>query len=97
MFLAEAMACGTPCVSTNVGDAAVILGSTGRIVPPQEPEALAEAIDKMLAERTGPNWNDRRVAARKHVAEHFSLDSMVKRYRAAWLENSEPEMPHRDF
>lgn len=82
--LAEAMACGTPCVSTDVGDAATIIGPTGRIVPPRAPEALAEAIATMLAERHQPSWQDRQRAARSRVAERFSVEAMVRRYRECW-------------
>lgn len=86
--LAEAMACGTPCVSTDVGDAAAIVGSTGLIVPPRNPEALAAAISELLAERDRPDWSARCEAARRHVADHFSIQRMVESYRDLWSECS---------
>ena len=47
--IAEAMSCEVPCVVTDVGDSGMIVGTTGRIVPPGSPQALAEAI-ALLAE-----------------------------------------------
>ena len=82
--LSEAMACGTPCVTTDVGDAAIIVGETGRIVPPKQPESLAQAIADLLAEHGTAAWHERRGAARQRVIAKFSLERMIARYRAVW-------------
>jgi glycosyltransferase involved in cell wall biosynthesis len=77
--VAEAMACGVPCVATDVGDSASIICGTGRVVPPQDPGALAEAISEFIAmdasvrEQLGRNGRNR-------VATAFALTSMVRSY-----------------
>ncbi|MCK9241490.1 glycosyltransferase, partial [Desulfocurvus sp.] len=40
----EAMACGVPCVVTDTGDSAAVVGGTGRVVPPRDAPALADAV-----------------------------------------------------
>ena len=46
--LIEAMACGTPCVATDVGDTAFIIGDFGVTVPAQNAEKLAGGILKLM-------------------------------------------------
>ena len=79
---AEAMACGVPCVLTNVGDAREIVSDTGLVVPPRDPEALAAAWDAMLG-RTGPELS---AACRRRVEEHFSVERLVEATEAALYE-----------
>jgi glycosyltransferase involved in cell wall biosynthesis len=81
----EAMACGVPCVVTDVGDSAWLVGDTGRVVPPGDPIALAGAWRDLI--RMG---EDRRrsvgEAARRRIVEGFSIDVMVRRYETVYEE-----------
>jgi glycosyltransferase involved in cell wall biosynthesis len=84
--VAETMLSGTPNVATDVGDAAMIVGATGWVVPPRDPSKLAEAIEQAYREfRASPGrWEKRRAAARSRIVENFSLERMVAAYRAIW-------------
>jgi len=74
--ICEGMACGVPCVVTNVGDSAVIVGDTGIVVPPSDPENLASGILKLL--QLSPEERRRLgVASRSRIVEHFSIQRMV--------------------
>jgi len=85
IVIGEAMACGTPCVVTDVGDSAMIVGETGVVVSPGDPEALANAWQKLID--AGPEVRQRLgMAARQRVQEHFSLSMIVERYQAIYAE-----------
>lgn len=49
--IGEAMACGVPCVVTDVGDSAWIVGDTGIVVPARSPELMMNAWETLLARR----------------------------------------------
>lgn len=75
----EAMAVATPCVVTDVGDAALLVAHTGTVIPPDSPDALAAALDAQLAlgvdERTRQGQ-----AARARIEVEFSLAAARARY-----------------
>jgi glycosyltransferase involved in cell wall biosynthesis len=83
--VAEAMACGTPCVVTDVGDSAVLVGETGRIVPPRNPEALARAC-RELVEMPPEARRRLGVAARQRILKAFDLRITVSRYESLYEE-----------
>jgi glycosyltransferase involved in cell wall biosynthesis len=76
--LAEAMACGVPCVSTPTGDAATLLGSVGRVVESYRPDDFAQActfmLQAVLEDRTSLSQ-----AARARILEHFTLQELAQR------------------
>jgi len=77
--LGEAMACGVPCVCTDVGDASAILGETGYIVPARSPQALAQAWGALL--RLPPAERQTLGAAgRKRVETLFRVEKMAAAY-----------------
>jgi glycosyltransferase involved in cell wall biosynthesis len=85
LSVGEAMACGTPCVVTDVGDSALIVGNTGRVVEPRDPDALAAAWRELI--EAGPGVRrDLGMTARLRVEQHFSLPMAVERYQAIYAQ-----------
>lgn len=84
--LAESMACGTPCVTTDVGDAAYIVGESGWVVQPQDSLLLSDAIAKAmdLCEAVDGDWLSRKNLARLRIVDYFGIDKMVLDYDAIW-------------
>jgi glycosyltransferase involved in cell wall biosynthesis len=83
--LAEAMACGVPCVATDSGDVAEILGATGIIVPPRDPEALALGWQRMI-DLGADGRRALGARARAHIAENYELDHAVRRFEALYAD-----------
>jgi len=81
----EAMACGVPCVVTDVGDSARIVGDTGHVVPPRDPEALAKAW-LHLARLSGDDREAMGRRARKRIEQNFELNTIVAEYEALYRE-----------
>jgi glycosyltransferase involved in cell wall biosynthesis len=76
--IAEAMACGTPCVATDVGDAALIIADTGFVTPPRDAESLAASIGK-LANMSQTERTALGMAARSRVEANYSVDQLAAR------------------
>jgi glycosyltransferase involved in cell wall biosynthesis len=77
--IGEAMACGVPCVVTDVGDAAAIVGNTGLAVPAGDAVAFAKACKELIA--LGPKA--RREFGRKgreRIINKYALPTIVKQY-----------------
>ena len=76
--LAEAMSCGVPCATTDVGGSAFIVGDTGLIVPPGIPAALADAAVILLTD------DNLRISlgkeARIRIKKEFSIETISKNY-----------------
>jgi glycosyltransferase involved in cell wall biosynthesis len=82
--IGEAMACGVPCAVTNVGDSAYIVADTGFVAPPRAPEALAEAIGRLI-EIGQPGRQQIGAKARKRIETEFSLSAIVEKYENLYL------------
>lgn len=83
--LPEAMACGVPCVSTDVGDAALIIGDTGVVVPPRDAAALCEGWTQ-LAALSASGRHALGLRARQRVVEHFARVAIGRRFAQLYRE-----------
>ena len=79
----EAMACGVPCVVSNVGDCATVVADTERVVPPSSPEALASAA-LLLARMDASERRKLGRAARWRINEFYSLDQIIAQYETLY-------------
>jgi glycosyltransferase involved in cell wall biosynthesis len=85
LVIGEAMACGAPCVVTDVGDSALIVGETGRVVAPGNPDELAEAWRELI--NAGPRVRHHLgIAARRRIQQHFALPVVVERYQTVYAQ-----------
>ena len=83
LVIGEAMACGVPCVVTDVGDSALLVGATGRVVPPGDPAALAAAIESLLA-LSGEQRRVLGAAARARIRADYAVAVIAERYQSLY-------------
>jgi glycosyltransferase involved in cell wall biosynthesis len=82
--LLEAMAAGTPCVSTDVGGCGDLVrsGETGWLVPPADVEALSRAVQACLA--GGEEVKSIASRAREFVTRHHSIEQVARDHEALY-------------
>ena len=83
--LAEAMACATPCVTTDVGDAGAIIDDTQRMCRPGDPEALKSVLRRVLL--MAPEERASLAASgRERISREYDVRSITRDYEQLWTE-----------
>lgn len=82
--LGEAMACGVPCVVTDIGDSAYIVADAGRVVDVGDMDSLAAALEEILTLQ--PNEKlALGTQARTRVATHFEIANVTRKYEEFYV------------
>jgi glycosyltransferase involved in cell wall biosynthesis len=82
--IGEAMACGVPCVVTDVGDSAIIVGETGIVVPPKDPQALADGWRSMLKRLNDKSYSIK-VMARARIVSRYNSEIFIQKTSKKFL------------
>jgi glycosyltransferase involved in cell wall biosynthesis len=90
--LCEAMACDVPCVATDIGDSAEIIGDCGSIVPRRDHEALARAWHTLLEKTSQPGTE----TGRSRIATRYSLERMCAQYESFYRSLAQKSPKARD-
>ncbi|WP_395753056.1 glycosyltransferase [Prosthecobacter sp.] len=85
MTVMEAMSCGVPCVTTDVGDCARLLEGVGHVVPVHDPEALAQAWEQTL--QMGATAREATAReSRQKVLERFTIAHASRQYAETYAQ-----------
>lgn len=86
----EAMAMGRPCVVTDVGDAAFLVGGTGIVVPKENPTELARGIEELLG-MTVNELVELGKMAQQRIYENFTMDHSRLKFESVYKEMTKIE------
>ena len=86
--IGEAMACGLPVVSTDVGDAGRLLNDCGEIVPADNIPAMTAAVHRLF-EKDVAQRTEQGERSRARIRDEFSLDAIANQYDEVWRETYE--------
>lgn len=81
--LVEALASGTCCVTTNVGDCEYLVGDYGEVVSAKDAKALAMAINKAL-NYSSQQYAERASNGREHALANYQIKQVVAQYHALY-------------
>jgi glycosyltransferase involved in cell wall biosynthesis len=82
IVLVEAMACGSPVISTRVGGIPEVVSDSGLLVEPRDPERIAEAVNKLIDDEKLRKKLSRK--ARKRAEKVFDFDIIAKRVEESY-------------
>jgi len=74
--VAESIACGVPCVTTDIGDSANIVSNFTSVVPPKNPQALATEWETVL-NQSSIEQNQSKMKMRRSIIDRFSCDTVA--------------------
>ena len=83
--IGEAMACAVPCVVTDIGDSAIIVGDTGKVVQGENSMLLANAIQELL-ELPEKDLISQGERARQRIVDNYSISHIASSYGAFYQE-----------
>jgi N-acetyl-alpha-D-glucosaminyl L-malate synthase BshA len=84
LSMLEAMSCGVPCISTDVGGVAEVFGGNGALTPLANPEAMAEAAIRFLTDEALHRQHG--AASRERACSHFSRETVLAKYYQLYQE-----------